>query len=432
MERNRKGGAHLPQTERAEKNQQDPRRHAAAGRTGQRSERPSAQPEKRAPLHERPQQENVALHGAYREESSRRTPGTKKRKRSRRGITIGICAGGLFLVFLSFALIMASKLNKIDYNDGKVAAPAELAAQKETALDVSGLETREPVQAQTEVKADEDVLNILLLVTDERELEFTDDARADTVMILSLDFKNTTAKLVSIQRGTGMPMLEGQYKDHYDMITCCFAYGGADLLMRQIQQCFRIDVNRYVRVNLNMLIKVIDVLGGIDVELTEKEAWYLNVVREGGDTGLYLNQGFVRGDGSSEEYPFVEGENHLTGVMALAYARLRAIDDDWHRVQRQRTVLQACAEGLKSADLSTLNKLADAILPLVRTNFTKTELVSLVLKAPSMLKAEIDQMTIPAEGTYGGMKGLFERDVLALDFDENSRILQEFLYGKEK
>ena len=432
MERNRKGGAHLPQTERAEKNQQDPRRHAAAGRTGQRSERPSAQPEKRAPLHERPQQENVALHGAYREESSRRTPGTKKRKRSRRGITIGICAGGLFLVFLSFALIMASKLNKIDYNDGKVAAPAELAAQKETALDVSGLETKVPVQAQTEMKADEDVLNILLLGTDERELEFTDDARADTVMILSLDFKNTTAKLVSIQRGTGMPMLEGQYKDHYDMITCCFAYGGADLLMRQIQQCFRIDVNRYVRVNLNMLIKVIDVLGGIDVELTEKEAWYLNVVREGGDTGLYLNQGFVRGDGSSEEYPFVEGENHLTGVMALAYARLRAIDDDWHRVQRQRTVLQACAEGLKSADLSTLNKLADAILPLVRTNFTKTELVSLVLKAPSMLKAEIDQMTIPAEGTYGGMKGLFERDVLALDFEANSRILQEFLYGKEK
>ena len=145
-----------------------------------------------------------------------------------------------------------------------------------------------------------------------------------------------------------------------------------------------------------------------------------------------MNQGFVRGDGSSEEYPFVEGENHLTGVMALAYARLRAIDDDWHRVQRQRTVLQACAEELKSADLSTLNKLADAILPLVRTNFTKTELVSLVLKAPSMLKAEIDQMTIPAEGTYGGMKGLFERDVLALDFDANSRILQEFLYGKEK
>ena len=432
MERNRKGGAHLPQTERAKKNQQDPRKPAAAGRAEQRRERPSAQPAKRAPLHESPRPENTALHGAYREESSRRTPGTKKRKRSRRGIIIGICAGGLFLVFLSFALIMASKLNKIDYNDGKVAAPAELAAQKDTALDVSGLETKAPVQAQTEMKADDDVLNILLLGTDERELEFTDDARADTVMILSLDFKNTTAKLVSIQRGTGMPMLEGQYKDHYDMITCCFAYGGADLLMRQIQQCFRIDVNRYVRVNLNMLIKVIDVLGGIDVELTEKEAWYLNIVREGGDTGLYLNQGFVRGDGSSEEYPFVEGQNHLTGVMALAYARLRAIDDDWHRVQRQRTVLQACAEGLKSADLSTLNKLADAILPLVRTNFTKTELVNLVLKAPSMLKAEIDQMTLPAEGTYGGMKGLFERDVLALDFDANSRILQEFLYGKEK
>ena len=334
-------------------------------------------------------------------------------------------------MLLSLALIITSKLNKIDYNDGKIATPGELAAQKETALDVSGLETKEPIQAQTEMKADKDVLNILLLGTDERELEFADDARADTVMILSLDFKNTTAKLVSIQRGTGMPMLEGQYKDHYDMITCCFAYGGADLLMRQIQQCFNIEVDRYVRVNLCMLIKVIDVLGGVDVELTEQEAWYLNIMREGGSCYPYLHQGFVRGDGSSEEYPFVEGENHLTGVMALAYARLRAIDSDWHRVQRQRTVLQACAEKLKDADLATLNKLADAVLPLVRTNFTKTEIAGLALRAPAMLKAEIDQMTIPAEGTYGGMKGLFDRDVLALDFDANSRLLQEFLYGKK-
>lgn len=428
MEKNRKGGAHLASEASPVGSRRSAGKDSAAGRAARGSHKaPAVQTERTAVREEERRERNSRLSAGR-----VKTQKTKGKKLSRRGIIIGCCAGGVVLVFLSLALIIASKLNKIDYNDGKVTTPAELAAQKETALDISGLEPMEPNPAQTEPIEDENVLNILLLGTDERELEFTDDARADTVMILSLDFKNTTAKLVSIQRGTGMPMLEGQYKDHYDMITCCFAYGGADLLMRQIQQCFRVDVDRYVRVNLNMLIKVIDVLGGIDVELTEKEAWYLNIVREGGNTRPYLNQGFVRGDGSSKEYPFVEGENHLTGVMALAYARLRAIDDDWHRVQRQRTVLQACAEGLKSADLSTLNKLADAILPLVRTNFTKTEMVSLVLKAPSMLKAEIDQMTLPAEGTYGGMKGLFDRDVLALDFDANSRILQEFLYGKEK
>lgn len=411
MEKKRKGGAHLPPTTKVVAHQQNSGRCSNAV--------------------ERPRQEDAVLHREHYKETGRRTPKTPKRKGSRRGLSVGICAGGVLLVLLSLALIITSKLNKIDYNDGKVATPGELSAQKETALDVSGMETKEPIQAQTEMKADKDVLNILLLGTDERELEFADDARADTVMILSLDFKNTTAKLVSIQRGTGMPMLEGQYKDHYDMITCCFAYGGADLLMRQIQQCFNIEVDRYVRVNLSMLIKVIDALGGVDVELTEQEAWYLNIMREGGSCYPYLHQGFIRGDGSSEEYPFVEGENHLTGVMALAYARLRAIDSDWHRVQRQRTVLQACAEKLKDADLATLNKLADAVLPLVRTNFTKMELADLALKAPAMLKAEIDQMTIPAEGTYGGMKGLFDRDVLALDFDANSRLLQEFLYGKK-
>lgn len=433
MEKRRKGGAHLAPKTKTAGHQRSLDRDSNAGKFGQGISRTSDRRAESVCLHERPRQEDTASYRSRHEETSR-APKTKKRKGSHKGGVIGVCTGGVLLVLLSLALIITTKLNKIDYNDGKVASPVdpkEIASQKETALDISGLETKEPVLAKTEMKSDEDVLNILLLGTDERELEFTDDARADTVMILSLDFKNTTAKLVSIQRGTGMPMLEGQYKDHYDMITCCFAYGGADLLMRQIQQCFKIDVNRYVRVNLNMLIKVIDVLGGVDVALTEQEAWYLNIVREGGDTGFYLNQGFVRGDGSSEEYPFVEGDNHLTGVMALAYARLRAIDDDWHRVQRQRTVLQACAEKLKDADLATLNDLANAVLPLVRTNFTKTELAGLALKAPSMLKAEIGQMTLPAEGTYGGMKGLFDRDVLALDFNANSQILQEFLYGKK-
>lgn len=359
----------------------------------------------------------------------------KRKKPSKRLIIIGSALLLIFILILSVVIFINSKLNKIDFNDGKVNTLGQISASEEetaTAFDSEGLDAAEPVAALTELIGNDSVLNVLLLGTDERELEFTDDARADAVMILSLDFENNTVKLVSLQRGIGLPMLEGQYKDHYDLITCCFAYGGADLMMRQIQECFKVEVDHYVRVNLSMLIKVIDVIGGVDVELTEKEAWYLNIMREGGDCRPYLHQGFVRGDGSSEEYPFVEGKNHLSGVMALAYSRLRAIDDDWHRVQRQRTVLQACADKLKSADLATLNKLADEILPLVRTNFKKTELAGLALKAPGMMNAEIEQMTLPADGTYGAMEGLFGRDVLALDFDKNSRILQEFLYGESK
>lgn len=357
------------------------------------------------------------------------------RKPSKRVTILGSVFLLVFVLVLSVGLFVNNKLNKIDFNDGTVNNPGQITADEDetaTAFDSEGLEAAEPVAALTELMGNDTVLNVLLLGTDERELEFTDDARADAVMILSLDFENNTIKLVSLQRGIGLPMLEGQYKDHYDLITHCFAYGGADLIMRQIKECFKVEVDHYVRVNLSMLIKVIDVIGGVDVELTEQEAWYLNIMREGGDCSPYLHQGFVRGDGSSEEYPFVEGKNHLTGVMALAYSRLRAIDDDWHRVQRQRTVLQACAEKLKSADLATFNKLADDILPLVRTNFTKTEIAGLALKVPGIMKADIAQMTLPAEGTYGAMVGLFDRDVLALDFDKNSRILQKFLYGETK
>ena len=116
--------------------------------------------------------------------------------------------------------------------------------------------------------------------------------------------------------------------------------------------------------------------------------------------------------------------------MALAYSRLRAIDSDWHRIERQRTVLQACADGLKNADLATLNELANEILPLVQTNLKKTEIAELMLRAPGLLGIQFEQLSLPEEGSYGGMTGIYQQDMLAVDFDYNSKLLHEFIYGE--
>ena len=153
---------------------------------------------------------------------------------------------------------------------------------------------------------------------------------------------------------------------------------------------------------------IVDLLGGIDVELSYKEASYLN------SAGLGLR----------------EGVNHLNGEAALAYARLRAIDSDWTRIKRQRTVIQACMNSIKGADVKTLNSLCDAILPYVQTNFTKLEILRLMAQLPNFLGVQFEQMTIPVEGTYGGMTGLQGRGLFAVDFETNSQILREFLYGE--
>lgn len=278
-------------------------------------------------------------------------------------------------------------------------------------VDISGLEERAPSELPTgEIRKEKDIFNILLLGTDERTYDFSDAARSDAIMILSLNLKDSTAKLVSLERGMGVPILEGEYKGQYDWLTHCFRYGGADLMVKEVQTCFNLDVERYMRVNFTALKDIVDVLGGVDVTLTGAEYPH------------------IKGTAT----PLGDSVFHLDGTAALSYCRLRSIDSDWSRIKRQRTVIQACADGVKNADVATLNNLIDTILPMIRTNLTKLELVKLMSYAPNFLGVEFDQMTIPVPDSYGGMLGMEGRSLFAVDFETNSQILHDFLYENIK
>jgi anionic cell wall polymer biosynthesis LytR-Cps2A-Psr (LCP) family protein len=122
--------------------------------------------------------------------------------------------------------------------------------------------------------------------------------------------------------------------------------------------------------------------------------------------------------------------NHIDGTVALDYARLREIDSDWQRVERQRKVILAVVNQLKNSGLDDLDNLLNQVLPLIQTDMTMLEITQLMLYSPNFLKAEFDQMTIPREGTYGAMSGMGGRTLFAVDFEEDSRILREFLYGE--
>ncbi len=338
-----------------------------------------------------------------------------KPKKKRRGWLIALLVVLILFLLLAgaAALFVNSKLNLIDYSDGSIESPAqpeEVAAEEDFSLDLSGLEDREPsVLPRDKTASDGDVLNVLILGTDEHTEEFS-SARADSIILLSLDMEDHSARLVSLERGIGVPILEGEYEGEYDWLTHCFRYGGASLMLKEVQTCFNVDVSHYVRVNFRSVKNIVDILGGIDVELTYAEAAYLN----------------------SGGYSLREGMNHLNGEEALDYARLRAIDSDWTRIKRQRTVIQACVDTVKGADIKTLNSLCDAILPYVQTNFTKLEILHLMTQLPNFLGVQFEQMTIPVEGSYGGMTGLQGRGLFAVDFETNSRILRDFLYGESE
>ncbi len=329
----------------------------------------------------------------------------------------------LLLLIGTVVGFVISKLSLIDYSDGKLeetkpdrqempavdeSVPEE--TEPELLVDISGLEISETLPAipDSKIEQQDDVVNILLLGTDERSEKLNASARSDAMILVSINKTDNTVKLVSLERGMGVPILEGQYEGYYDWLTHIFRYGGADLVCRTVEHCFRVEIDHYVRVNFTTVKTVVDAIGGVWVEFDETEAWYMSIVY-----GNHLKKGM----------------NLLNGKEALGFARLREIDSDWQRVERQRTVILAAVEALKGASLKELNTLLDTTLPLIQTDMTMLDIAEMMLYAPNFLQSEFDQMTIPKKGTYGGMSGLGGRGLFAVDFEVNSQILKDFLYG---
>ena len=251
---------------------------------------------------------------------------------------------------------------------------------------IADLEEKDAIDATGEIYKDKRFLNILLIGTDEHTENFSENARGDSCMIMSIGKKDGSSKLASLERGMGVPILEGKYKGQYDWLTHTFRYGGADLMMREVRECFKVDVERYIRVNFTTFKKGIDSVGGIDITLTAAEAAYVNAV-----TGRKTH---------------VAGDNHLDSDAALAYARCRHIDSDWHRIERQRNVIQAVVTKTKDLSIVELDTLLNNVLPLVQTNLTRLEITELLLSAPKYRGVQIKQMTVPISGSYGGMRAL--------------------------
>lgn len=135
---------------------------------------------------------------------------------------------------------------------------------------------KDAVDATGDIYKDKNYLNILLIGTDERTEKFSNNARGDSCIIMSIGKKDGSIKLTSLERGMGVPILECRYEGKYDWLTHTFRYGGADLMMREVRECFKLDVERYIRVNLATFKKGIESVGGIDITLTAAEAAYVN------------------------------------------------------------------------------------------------------------------------------------------------------------
>lgn len=333
-----------------------------------------------------------------------------------------------FLIFLLVLFLLVGavtgfiiyKLSLISYDDGTLKEQTatyptedgqtipEETEFEEYVVNTAGLEEVEtiPVIPEVEIQEDDEIVNILVLGTDSYDGALTKYARSDAMILVSINKTDNTVKLVSLERGMGVYMEYGEEAGKWDLLTHAFRWGGAALVCDCVENHLRVEVDYYVRVTFNTVRTVVDAIGGIDMEMTRAEV-----------DALY-------------QFPELkEGMNHLNGEQALQFARLRSIDSDWRRIERQRKVILAAVEALKDASLKQLNDLLDTTLPLIQTDMSMLDIAELMLYAPNFLTSEFDQMTIPEQGTYGyktGIKGF------AVDYETNSQILRDFLYGIEE
>lgn len=258
--------------------------------------------------------------------------------------------------------------------------------------------------------------NIALFGIDTRTIgDLGKGNRSDTIMIASINNETKEVRLVSVYRDTWLNRGDGKYSKCNE----AYAVGGPEQALAMLNTNLDLNIKYFVSVDFAALIKTIDLLGGIEIDIQDNEwEWVNNYMYETTEI--------------SEDYldhysPFLEGPGlqTLDGLQATSYCRIRAVGNDFGRTERQRKVLTLIAEKAKHASLGTINSIIDEVFPLVATNIPKTTLLGM---AASMLSYEI--------GETGGFPTILENVkigkaavVAPADLEFNVRELHKFLFG---
>ena len=342
-------------------------------------------------------------------------------KKKGRAIRItAIVLSVLLLIGGSGLIYYYSVLNSLKFVD--ISDNTATATKATTNADSTSDDIFDKSLSNDELLEDSKVLNVMLFGEDNARGEKF--GRSDSMIMLSIDNRHKKLKMTSFQRDSYV------YVDGYgyDKLTNAYAYGGPKLTIQTIESNFGVKVDRYAVVDYASFIDIIDVLGGIDLELTKDEIDYINYQ-------LYKN----KQSDTRTTITDAPGMVHLTGQQALWYARNRGLDsseeeigiagDDWDRTSRQRKLLETMFNDMKSADLTQIVSIVGKVGPLVTTNIKKDEITALVSHSPTYLTYSVEQYTVPQEGQWYYMNDTPVGSVIAFsDLEVQRKLFAEFIY----
>lgn len=255
---------------------------------------------------------------------------------------------------------------------------------------------------------------VALFGGDSREGQLEEGTHADTIIVAAINNKTKEVKLVSVYRDLMMQQMNGNMKKANN----AYFIGGPQEAINMLNRNLDLDIEHYVTVDFKALADTIDLLGGIEIELSQEEADAMNEYI--GETAMV----------AEKEAVFVsEGIQTLDGVQAVTYARIRKnVGGDYVRTERQRLVIKKVVEKVKQTNLSTINSIIDQVFPQVSTSFSLTELIKL---AAGVMQYELgDTSGFPFELTDGNVEGMGSV-VIPLGFVENVEELHQFLYPED-
>ncbi|MBR4857548.1 MAG: LCP family protein [Clostridia bacterium] len=214
------------------------------------------------------------------------------------------------------------------------------------------------------------LLNILLIGQDRRPDEGRQ--RSDCMILCSLNPETNELSMISFLRDLYV-QIPG-YSDN--RLNAAYVFGGFDLIKETFNLNFGVNIDGCLEVDFDSFEQIVDIVGGVDIELTSAEA---EIVGSGATEGLC----------------------HLNGEQALTYTRIRKIDSDFQRTERQRTLLNAVFSKMKGCGLTELMTLVSEILPLMTTDMTDDDLMSLAFNlASSLSELKIENYGVPSSGNY--------------------------------
>lgn len=378
-------------------------RESAAGVAGGTGRRNTASGSGRGSAYDR---ENGGQHAARNPENGRGSQRggrsefgqSEAKKKRRRRIMVMIIAEIIALVAIFSYAFMARMMAKIQHSEE---------------FEISEIKTNDiAVDAEEQMKG---YWTIAIFGVDARDNSIEKSTNSDVIILCNVNRDTGEIKLVSVYRDSYLNINDS---GSYTKINQAYFVGGPKQAVEALNRNLDLQIQDYMTFNWKAVANAIDVLGGVDIELSKAEFYYIN---------SFITE-TVKATGIGSHQLTHDGMNHLDGVQAVAYGRLRLMDTDYARTERQRKVIAQAFEKSKQADMQTLLNLIGAVFPQVSTSIGVDDLVS---NAKNISRFHLGETTGFPQARGDANMGKKGAVVVPATLESNVIELHKFLFGDE-